>query len=151
MTKPELHLIDTHSQLGELVDSTHLIQATKTEAMDGLTAGSIAEHAIGIYLTEGIGKNVPAVGYVACKRIISKSIGMIGGLYVMPRYRDLGLAKQLTHEVTNRTFANNPDISFCQAYCNELSASVFKSIGYVATEIRASDNKILYTAAKAEW
>lgn len=146
MKENELFFVETQSCLGQLVDAANLVTATQFENMLSLTAEDFTSHEIGVFVTEGLGKGVRAIGYAACKSIFEKtsekqeayyglaedlnSFGLIGGLYLNKDIRGQGIARQLIEHVTKLTFDRFEDIEACAANCNSLSYQGFIAAGY---------------------
>lgn len=162
----ELFLVDAHSLLGQQVDPEPLLSGIRSADMPSIEANDIATHDIGLFLTEGIGKGAPAVGYVACKGTHTGSLNHeldigggvmtdaelaeVGSLYLPNRYRGRGIGRLLVNTITDRTFTKHPLLLACTANCNQLSAPAFKAVGYIPGATLRS-GKISHQYQRADW
>lgn len=146
MEKTELFFVDLHSRLGKLVDTALLINGSQSENMIALTAEDFIENRSGLFVTAGLGRDAPAVGYIACRNITEtvpdsdlsalmpeKSVheyAVIGGLYLVKSIRGRGIARQLVQRMTDKIFADFETVDGCAAHCNADSLPAFATYGY---------------------
>ena len=112
MGNTELFFVTAGSQHGEGVNSTPIITGSQEEDMVAIDKEDLARHELGVFVSVSLGKGVPAIGYVACKEIITiaalsatpdlglpedrlQTFALIGGLYITEGFRGRGLASQL--------------------------------------------------------
>ncbi len=141
METSELYFVETRSLLGRLIDPTPIVLASREENMLPLTHDAIESYELGVYVTKGIGKGAPVLGYVACKEIVSHgnisteptglpediqgAVAIVGCLYLERLIRGRGIATQLVDHITGRIFQNHDEVVACLAQCNEASFGTF--------------------------
>lgn len=153
MNNLELHFIETKTLESQLVNTAALVQATEFEYMEPLNVDVMNEHVAGLLLVDGYQAGTPALGYVACKKILRVGLDgpevLIGGLYLAPGYRGQGLAASMVRSITDRAFRFNGTTA-CIANCNQASGPVFESAGY-KTHWSHQEGKTRYRLAQKAW
>jgi GNAT superfamily N-acetyltransferase len=174
MAMAELYYIDPQSQLSSLVDTQALIEGMQEADMVPLVAEDFERHKLGRFIIAGLGVHNPAIGYAACREIITDTMSpaepntdqpptvfhkyaLIGSLYLHPGIRGHGIAQQLIQRVTDQTFQNFQSVDACVAACNSNSLGAFTGNGYQESEltigqsITGSPDKTIVIMPRAEW
>ncbi len=155
-----IELVSTRSDISGSIDIGRI--TTGSAAMQcPLTREELSEHEFGFFAVPRLKYGSPAVGYVACKKIevgklpindnsTEEWTAIVGGLYLLPEHRNIGIASRLVRTITQEIFDIEPDVSACIAQCNELSAPVFSRLGYESEETFV-DTKVPYQVTRLQW
>jgi hypothetical protein len=172
MENLELYFTTAKSLLGRLVDPTPIIEASCQENMLPLTHFAFADHKLGIYVTGGVGKGAPVLGYAACKEFITITdqekpftglpegvngdVAVVGSLYLDKSIRGIGIASQLVSYITSRIFTCNENVQACLSQCNQASYRAFARNDYQPMTkdqavIRPAIGKVTLIETRSRW
>ena len=153
-------LVSTRSSCAGSIDFREITK--ESAVMDcPLTEDEIAGHEFGFFVVQKQIYRSPAVGYVACKNIdrgelpiksdgTEQLIATVGGLYLLPNYRHKNIAPRMVRTITAEIFVIEPEVNASVAHCNELSAPVFRAVGYEPGEI-TEDGKTTHQITRQQW
>lgn len=154
--KTELFYISSQSPLAGGIDVGQILALSQAEDMQPLTKAVLAEHEMGLFVTEGLGKDSLAVGYIALKAFetlqndkCEQTGAVVGSLCLVERYRGQGIGRGLVETIISKAFTVYQNVDYCAANCNLVSLQSFSSQGF--TVIGPAGVKHAVKLQRADW